>query len=356
MTVSIPAAWRGARFRVPRRVGGERLGGVAGRIAVLCAGVGVLVATAWFSLFVGAGDASPAQVVAALGGHDGSNAATIVRDMRLPRGLTAMLVGLALGVAGTIMQALIGNPLADPGLLGVNAGAGLAVVVAVGFLGLVGFNAYIWFALCGALVVSLFVYAISATAGRGSPFTVVLSGVAVSAVLMGVTNALALIDPTRFNALRTWMAGSVTGRDGGSMLAGSFIILAGLVVAVIIAAPLAQLGLGEDTARSLGVRVGPTRFGATIAVMLLAGTATALGGPIMFVGLMVPHLAHALVGPRLVWAIVYSAVGGALLVLLADMVGRVVAPPGEAPAGLITAILGAPVLALLAQGRHGAAS
>lgn len=324
-----------------------------GRTLVLLLGLVITAALAAVSFFVGAGDVTPAQVIAALQHHDGGNAATIVHEMRLPRMLNALVVGAALGIAGSVMQTLVGNPLADPGLLGVNAGAGLAVVIAVGVLGLVSFEGYIWFALAGALIVSLFVYAVSLTVGRGSPFTVVLAGVAVTAALTGIATALAVIDPPRFNALRGWMAGNVAGRDVETIGQGALVILAGVVVAALAARSLAQLSLGEDAARGTGVRVGPTRLGAALSIMLLAGGATALGGPILFVGLMVPHVARALVGPRIGWMLAYSAVAGALLVLVSDMAGRVLIPPGEAPAGLLTAILGAPVLALLARGSVG---
>lgn len=354
MTAAAPA---GAPPAPPRPHSGavRRSGGAGVRTAALCGGVLALCAALWLSLYIGAGHLSPSEVSAALRGEGSADAITVVRDMRLTRGLTAALVGLALGVAGAVMQALIGNPLADPGLLGVNAGAGLGIVVAVGLLGLVGFDAYVWFALGCALLVSAFVYAVSSTVGRGSPFTVVLSGVAVSAVLMGVTNALSLFDPTRFNALRTWMSGSVAGRDASVLLPGAALILCGLITAALIARPLAQLGLGDDTARALGVPVGATKLGAALAVMLLAGTATALGGPILFVGLMVPHLARAIAGHRIGWVLALSGVSGALLVVIADVAGRVVAPPGEAPAGILTALIGAPVLALLARGRDGGA-
>lgn len=343
---------RSSLLRVPSRSLLVPVGALIGTVAVV-------VLFAW-SLFVGAGEVSGAQVLdAVLGNSAGETtgeAATIVREMRLTRGLTALVVGAALGIAGLIMQALIANPLADPGLLGVNAGAGLAVVLAVGVIGLTSFEGYIGFSLAGAMLVSLFVYALSSTIGRGSPFTIVLAGVAVTAVLTGITTALAVLDSARFNALRGWMSGTVAGRDLGTIGQGSLVLLVGLVVAVLIARPLSQLSLGEDAARGLGVPVGAVRLGAAIAIMLLAGGATALGGPILFVGLMVPQLARAIVGTSIGWGLCYSALAGALLLLAADMIGRVIIPPGEAPAGLITAILGAPVLALLARGSIGNAA
>lgn len=332
---------------------GERLGGPAGRAVALAAGTLLLCAIAALSLFAGVGQASPTRIIESLlagpGAAEGT-VSTIVYDMRLPRMLTAVIVGAALGVAGAIMQALISNPLADPGILGVNSGAGLAVVIAVGAIGLVSFERYVWFALAGALLVSLVVYALSLTIGRGSPLTVLLAGVAISAVLTGISTALAILDPARFNALRGWMSGTVAGRDLATIGQGGVVILCGIVVGACFARPLAQLALGDETAQSLGVRVGATRFGAAIAIMLLAGGATALAGPILFVGLMVPHLARLLAGQRLGWSLAFSAIAGAMLVLVADIAGRFLIPPGEAPAGLLTALIGAPVLALLARG------
>lgn len=327
--------------------------GRAPRIIALCLGVTLLVFACALSLFVGAGRLSPDDVVAGIRGTANTEVLTIVREMRMGRTLAALLVGLALGVAGHTMQALIANPLADPGLLGVNAGAGIAVVVAVGVFGVTSFAGFVWFALAGALLVSLGVYALTATIGRASPFTVVLGGVAVTAVLTGVTTALALIDPGRFNALRTWMAGSVSGRTGDALVIGGGIVALGLVVAALTAPPLAQLTLGDDTARALGVRLRQTKFGATVAIMLLAGAATALGGPIVFVGLITPHLARAIAGHRVAWGFALSGVAGALIVVVADIIGRVAVPPGEVPAGVLTAIIGAPVLAFIARGRGG---
>lgn len=329
----------------------SRLGGLGGRVAVLVAGVLLLAGVAATSLLVGAGGLSPEQVWASLQHRDGSQTSVIVWDMRVTRTLTAALAGLALGVAGILMQAITRNPLADPGLLGVNAGAGLAVVIAVGVFGLGGFTSYVWFALAGACIVSILVYLLGFTAARDAPATLVLAGTAISAVLIGVTTGLALIDPSRFNALRAWMAGSVTGRDFPAIGSAAILVAAGLLVAIVFTRQIGQLALGEDVARSLGVHVTAARIGGAIAVMILAGTATAIAGPIVFIGLMVPHLAHALIGQHQGWALSYGCLAGALLLIGADILGRVAVPGVEAPAGIVTAILGAPVLALLARGR-----
>jgi iron complex transport system permease protein len=276
--------------------------------------------------------------------------AIVVWDMRVTRTLVAAVVGMALGIAGALMQAMTRNPLADPGLLGVTAGAGLAVIITSGFFGVTAFLSNVWPALIGALVVSLAVYAIGFASGKDSPTTLVLAGVAITSALTGVATGLALIDPTRFNALRTWMAGSVQGRDLDVIAHVCILIAVGVVIAFLVAQPLSQLVLGDDVARALGVHVGATRVAGGAAILLLAGVGTAASGPIAFIGLMVPHLARVLVGPNLTWAFAYSGVAGAFVLVVADIAARLVVWPAEAPAGLLTAIIGAPVLAVLARG------
>jgi iron complex transport system permease protein len=267
----------------------------------------------------------------------------------MARTLVAAIVGTALGAAGALMQAMTRNPLADPGLLGVTAGAGLAVIITSGVFGVTAFLSNVWPALIGALVVSLGVYAIGFAAGKDSPTTLVLAGVAITSALTGIATALALIDRVRFNALRTWMAGSVQGREMDVIAQLSTLVAIGLIIAFVVAKPLSQLGLGDDIARTLGVRVGATRVAGGAAILLLAGVGTAAAGPIAFIGLMAPHLARGLVGPNLPWALAYSGVAGAIMLVTADVAARLVVWPAEAPAGLLTAIIGAPVLAALAR-------
>jgi iron complex transport system permease protein len=348
MPVDAPAR---ATVRASHRGASARLGGWAGRSAVLVAGVVSLVVLGVLSLLVGAGGLTVHEVFETLrAGHDGSRSAIVVWDMRVTRTLVAALVGMALGIAGALMQAMTRNPLADPGLLGVTAGAGLAVIITSGFFGVTAFLTNVWPALVGALVVSLAVYAIGFAAGRDSPMTLVLAGVAITSALTGVATGLALIDPARFNALRTWMAGSVQGRDLDTVGQVAILIGIGAVIAFLVAQPLSQLALGDDVARALGVHVGATRVAGGAAILLLAGVGTAASGPIAFIGLMVPHLARVLVGPNLRWAFGYSGVAGAIVLVVADIAARLVVWPAEAPAGLLTAIIGAPVLVALARG------
>ncbi len=323
------------------------------RWLVVTGGVVLLAAAVTGSVLIGAGGLPPDVVLERLLHDDRSPDAVVVWNMRVTRTATALVAGAALGVAGHLMQAIVRNPLADPGLLGVNAGAGFAVVLATGTLGVSGFAGTVGFALAGAIVVSAVVYVIGFTTARDAPATLVLAGTALSSVLFGIATGLALIDPSRFNALRGWLAGSVAGRSLAETGAAAVLIGLGVLVVLFAHRPIAQLALGDDVARALGTRVTATRVLAAVAVMLLAGTATAIGGPIVFIGLLVPHLARAVVGLSSAWTIAVCAIAGSTLLVFSDTLGRIVLPSGEVPAGVVTAILGAPVLALLARGRRG---
>ncbi|MFE3443591.1 iron chelate uptake ABC transporter family permease subunit [Nocardia sp. NPDC059180] len=316
-----------------------------------------LVALCLISLLVGAKSIPVQDVWSALWGDERSPDHLIVIDYRLPRTLLGLLAGIALGVAGCLMQGLTRNPLADPGLLGINAGAAFAIAMAVAFLGVGEITAYVWFGFAGAAVVSLVVYRLG-TAGRqgADPVRLTLAGVAVTAVLTGITKGLMLLNASAFDQMRDWDAGSLTGR-GFDVIAGAapFIVI-GVIAAVLAARSLNAVALGDDLARALGVRVGRTRLLAVVALTLLCGTATAAVGPITFVGLAVPHVARWIVGPDQRWIVAYSMLLAPMLLLGADVLGRLVLWPAEVPAGLVAAFLGAPALILLARrARVGAA-
>lgn len=329
-------------------------GTVAAPVSALAIGLVLLVVLAGCGVFVGAAFLGPDDVLGALRGTADPGTIAIVDEMRVPRTLLGAVVGLALGLAGALMQALTRNPLADPGLLGVNAGAALAVVVGVAAFGASAFVQQLGFALGGALLVSVAVYAIGFS-GRTTPVTLVLTGTAFSAVCLGITNGLALVDPRDFNTLRGWSAGSLAGRGLDVVGTTALLVAVGVVLAVVVAHPLGQLALGEDLARGLGVNVTAVRVLAATAITLLAGAATAAAGPIVFVGLVVPQLGRAVAGPRTGWVLALSALGGADLVLFSDVLGRLVVWPAEAPAGLVTAIVGTPFLIAVARGRRATA-
>lgn len=274
-----------------------------------------------------------------------------IRDYRLPRTVAGLVVGIALGLAGALIQALTRNPLADPGILGVNAGASFAVTVAVGMLGVRDIRGYMWFAFAGALIVTLMVLALGSTRRGHSPLVMVLAGVCIGAVLGGARDALQLTNPEAFDALRSWDAGSIAGRPLDLVWPLLPFIPIAVVLAFTSSSALNAMALGDELAAAQGVRLVRTRIVAIIALTLLAGAATALAGPIAFVGLMVPHVARWLVGPDQRWIFAFSILLAPSLVLASDILGRLIIHPGEIPVGVVTAFVGAPVLIALVRRR-----
>lgn len=276
--------------------------------------------------------------------------------MRIPRTVTGLVAGAALGVAGALIQAFTRNPLADPGILGVNAGAALAVALGVSLLGLRDVSQFVWLAFLGALIVTVAVYLIG-SAGRGSadPLRLTLAGVALGAVLSGITTGISLSDPDAFDSMRSWNAGSLLGRGFDVIVPILPFVAAGLVLALLLGPGLNAVGLGEDVARAQGANVAGIRIGVIIAVTLLAGAATALAGPIAFIGLMVPHVIRWTFGVDQRGILPLSAVLAPVILLLADVLGRVIIAPAEVPVGIVAAFIGAPVLIVLARQRRASA-
>lgn len=320
----------------------------ARRMLWLLVGVGLLAAVCVLSLMIGARDIPMGTAWDALWHFDGSDEHVVVRTLRVPRTVLAVIVGAALGVSGALIQAMTRNPLADPGILGVNAGAGFFVALGVAAFGLTSVWSYVWFAFLGAAVVTVAVYALGSL-GRGgaTPIRLTLAGVALGAVLSGITMGLMLLDPKTFDQMRFWNAGTVSGRGMDIVWPVSLFIAVGLTLAMAVARPLNALALGEDLARALGTDIVRTRVAAVAAVTLLCGAATAAAGPIGFVGLMIPHVARWIVGPDQRWILPYSMVGAPILLLVADIIGRVVIRPDELAVGIVTAFVGAPVLIAL---------
>ncbi|MFF2083802.1 iron chelate uptake ABC transporter family permease subunit [Nocardia sp. NPDC058176] len=318
-------------------------------VLVVVAGLCLLIVV---SLCVGARDIAPSVVWDALHGIGAGEDYRIVRDLRVPRTVAGVLVGLGLGIAGAIIQALTRNPLADPGLLGVNAGAAVAVTIAVGAFGLTAPTAYVWFALCGAGLIAALVYLIG-SAGRGGvdPVRLILAGVALAAVLGGIVTAITLLNPDAFAQMRAWNAGTLVGRDFDVLRAAAPFLGVGILIAALIGPSLSALALGDDAAAGLGASVRRTRTLSIIAITLLAGGATAIAGPIVFVGLMVPHAARWLVGTDQRWILLLSGLLAPSLLLVADVLGRLVMRPAEVPVGIVTAVLGGPMLMMLVRRR-----
>ena len=324
----------------------------ATRLLWLLVAIGVLVAVLVASIAVGSKDIPVTTVLDALFAYDDSDDHAIIQALRVPRTLMGLAVGAALGMAGALIQALTRNPLADPGILGVNAGAAFFVVLAVGLFGLTSIQSYIWFAFLGAILTTVLVYAVG-SAGRGgaTPVRLTLAGVAIGAVLSGISSGITLLNPSTFDRMRQWGAGSLVAPGYETLWAVLPFIAIGLAIAALVARPLNAVALGDDLAAALGASIVRTRVLVVVATTLLAGAATAAAGPIGFVGLMVPHVARWIVGPDQRWIFLFTVVLAPILLLTADIVGRVVMRPGELQVGIVTAFVGAPVLILLARRR-----
>ncbi|WFE97584.1 iron ABC transporter permease [Micromonospora sp. WMMD987] len=307
-------------------------------LVVLAALVLALVASVAFgSRIVGWAD-----ITAALGGTDDTlDQAAVVK--RLPRTVLAALVGAALALSGTVMQGVTRNPLADPGILGVNMGAMLAIAVAMTTVGLYTATAYIWVAIAGAALSALFVYAVGSL-GRGgaTPLKIALAGAATSAALASLVVAVVLPRGDVAENFQSWQVGGVGGASWDSIGQVLPFLLAGLVICLLCARALNSLALGDDLAAGLGERVALVRGVAAAGAVVLCGAATAVAGPIAFVGLVVPHLCRLLVGLDHRWLLPFATLVGAVLLTVADVAGRVVNRPDEIAAGIVTALVGAP--------------
>ena len=321
------------------------------RVLGLVAALITLIVVIAASLAIGARDMPLSEVLEAFFAPSGSDDQLVVLELRLPRTVLGILVGMGLGLAGGLIQALTRNPLADPGILGVNAGASLAITIGVAFFGISSITGYIWFAFGGALIATVGVYIIG-SAGRSrsvDPIRLTLAGVAVAAVLTGLTKAILLTNERAFDAFRSWDVGAIAGRDFDTISAILPFIVIGTVLALALSHSLNAVALGDDLAASLGTSVNRTRVLSILAVTLLAGAATAAAGPIGFIGLMIPHIARWIVGPDQRWILGYSVVLSPILLLASDVIGRVVMKPGELQVGVVTAFVGAPVLIALVR-------
>jgi ABC-type Fe3+-siderophore transport system permease subunit len=324
-------------------------------VVALAVGLVLVAVLAVLSVFVGSRAVDPATVWAAVTAFDpGDDRHLVVTELRIPRTVLALLVGAALGVAGTIMQALTRNPLAEPGILGVNAGAAAAaatgIAVTGGVLGTAGTFA---FSFVGAAAASLAVAALGGLFSQGTdPVRLTLAGAALAVTLGAYTSAILLNYPSVFDTFRHWAVGSVQGRDGSLVLPAAGLIVPTVLIAALLGTRLNALALGRDMGRALGA--DPTRVlwvGAAI-VVVLAGSATAIAGPIAFVGLTAPLGVRLLVGPDYRWILPLSAVAATVLVLAADILGRLLLPPTEVETSIVTALIGAPVFILLARRRR----
>lgn len=318
------------------------------RSAWLLGAVVVLAVGAALSLAVGARGLPLDTVWLALTNYDSGNGDHAVVHARIPRTALALAVGAALGLAGAAMQGVARNPLADPGIMGVNAGAALAVVTGIYVFGVSALSGYIWFAFGGAAVAAVVVYLVASLGREGAtPVKLALAGAALNAGLFSLMNVILVSSQDTLDRFRFWQVGGVAGRDWSVVLSGLPFLAAGMLIVLFSGRILNSLALGDDVARGLGQRVGLARAISALGIVLLCGTATALAGPIGFVGLVIPHAVRALTGPDYRWILPFSAVLAPVLLLTADIIGRVVLLPGEVPAGIMTALVGAPVFVWL---------
>ncbi len=321
------------------------------RLAATGIVIGALVLVTGLGIAVGSADIRPETVWAALTHYDPANAEHIaIVDKRVPRTVVGLLVGAALGVAGAIAQGVTRNPLADPGILGINQGAALAVVVAITVFGAVGSAQYMWFAWIGGALAAAVVWAVSSGGRDGAtPAKLALAGAALSAALAGLVSAVLLVRQDALDALRFWQVGALAGRGLDVLIPVLPVLGVALLAGLASGRVLNLFALGDDTAAGLGVRVRRARLVAGLIVVALAGGATAVAGPIAFVGLVVPHVVRLLVGVDYRWILAYSAPVGAAFLVAADVVARVVARPGEVQVGVIVAVVGAPVFIALVR-------
>lgn len=310
------------------------------RVAIFFAGVLLLLVVASASVSIGAQTIAPLEIWRAFTDYGGTDHQLIIRDIRVPRTVLGICAGAALAVAGALMQTLTRNPLAEPGILGVTAGAGFAITLGTVF-GLTNSPpAQLALALLGSLLAALAVHSV----GRTSPLRLVLAGIALSSVLAGVSLGLRLMLPDVFDHFRFWAVGSLAGREQLPIALPVAAIVVALICAMALTKALNALSLGEDVAHALGIHVVRSRLAVLAVITVLAGAATAVAGPIAFLGLMVPHIARRPAGGSVPWLIAYALVLGPVLLLLSDIGARVLLTTGEVPVAVVTAFLGAPVL------------
>ncbi|MEU9607324.1 iron chelate uptake ABC transporter family permease subunit [Streptomyces sp. NPDC048057] len=332
--------------------GASRQGGAARRVLGVCGGLVLLALALFASVMFGSRTTSFGDVVDVLSGTADAQLTAVV-ESRYPRTALGALAGLALAVAGTLMQGVTRNPLAEPGLLGINAGASASIVTATAFWGASGSTAAMWWALPGALLAGVLVQAIGATRSGRSQVRLVLAGAVLSAVLMAFIQAVTLTKPQVFDSYRYWVVGALGGRDMDVFWSMVPFAGAGLLLALLLGHSLNALALGDATAASLGANPWVVRGGGLLAATLLSASATAAVGPIAFVGLAVPHVVRAVVGVDFRWQIAFACVAGPALLLIADVVGRVVMRPQELMVGVVTAFVGAPALLVAVRRMRG---
>ncbi|ASR38713.1 iron ABC transporter permease [Prauserella marina] len=312
--------------------------------------LGIVVALAvvvLLSIALGSNRLSLTEVLHALFAYDGSYSDTVVRDTRLPRTVLGIVVGMALGLAGALMQSVTRNPIADPGILGINHGAAVAIVFASAVFGVTAPGHLVWFAFVGSIVATALVYAIGGGRGANSPMRLALAGVALQAAFVGINQAMQVIDTHALDKMRFWLVGSLADRDLSTLTGLIPFFVAGVVIALLLGRSLNAIALGDDTAHGLGANPAVVRVISILAVGLLCGAATAACGPIAFVGLMVPHLVRLVAGQDERWVLGLSVLAAPVVLLGCDVLGRLLASPAELQVGIVTDVVGGLVFVFL---------
>lgn len=318
----------------------------------LILGLVILLGILIYSVTLGAAEIPLKQILASFLAFDGSYNHLVIQTVRLPRSLMALLVGSALAVSGALMQGLTRNPLADPGILGIESGAALAVVVTLFAFGSSNLSLLTFAALCGAATAAILVYLLGSL-GRGgaTPLNLTIAGAALTALISSLTTAILLVSQRTLEEIRFWLAGSLSHRDVDILLPVLPILVIGFAIAFALGQQITTLSLGEDVAKGLGQQTAQIKILTAISIVLLAGSSVALAGPVGFIGLVVPHLAKFFIKADYRWILPYSALIGAMLLLLADIAARVLLKPLELPVGVMTALVGAPFFVYFAKAK-----
>ncbi|MEU6645011.1 iron ABC transporter permease [Saccharomonospora sp. NPDC046836] len=317
-----------------------RMLALAGVLAALVAVVLASIALGSYRLPLGA-------VFHALFAYDGSYSDVVVRDTRLPRTLLGIVAGMALGLAGALLQSVTRNPIAEPGILGINHGAAVLIVFASATFGITAPSQLVWFAFVGSFGATALVYAIGGSRGAGSPLRLALAGVAVQAMFVGINQAMMVIDTRTLDRMRFWLVGSLANRDLSDLTGLVPFFVAGVVLALLLGRSLNAIALGDDAAHGLGAKPAVIRLLGMVAVGLLAAVATAACGPIAFVGLMVPHLVRLVAGQDERWVLGLSVLAAPVVLLACDILGRLVAGSAELQVGIVTDVVGGLVFVFL---------
>jgi iron complex transport system permease protein len=310
----------------------------------------LLITTIWMSIIYGYTDTSWKIAIEAFMNNNSSNAHIIIETVRLPRALIAAAVGASLAMAGALMQALTKNPLASPGIFGINAGAGFFIVLFVTFFQVHSLQVFTWLAFSGAALAAAIVFIISAVGKDGAtPLKLTLAGTAVAALFASLTQGMLAANEKALEEVLFWLAGSVAGRKLEMLTAVLPYFIVGWIGSLLLAQKVNILMMGDDVAKGLGQRTNAVKVGAALLVVLLAGSSVAVAGPIGFIGIIVPHITRALVGVDHRWVLPYCALIGAILLIAADIGARYILMPREVPVGIVTAFLGVPFFVYIAR-------